>query len=80
MTVNKQKYRELLIFKEFAEVSPLCIDINSIESRDPPEPDIVCLLQNGNYVYFELTELIDRSHMEHVEVMSNIKEAMDKIY
>lgn len=49
--------RELAIFREFVERSPLDIVRDSIESRGPPEPDILCRFSDGESVGFELKEL-----------------------
>lgn len=51
--------REQRAFKLFAEQGPLHIVPSSIESRDPPSPDIVCTLEGGERVAFELVELVD---------------------
>jgi hypothetical protein len=52
--------RELMVFREFAS----CVGIpgECITGRNPPEPDILCMLR-GKPVYFELTLGTD----EHVE-------------
>jgi hypothetical protein len=53
--------KELSVFREFASVAPLDIDIASIESRQPPEPDILCTSKQIGQLAFELVELIDES-------------------
>jgi len=41
-------------------VCPLNVVLTSIENRDPPEPDVVCGIGNGEeQVAFELVEIID---------------------
>ena len=52
-----QKKREKYIFGEFTRVCPL--DIVSFESKNPPEPDILCQLKDGSSLAFELTEAVD---------------------
>ena len=56
---DSQKRSELAIFRVFAEVCPLNVVLTSIENRDPPEPDVVCGIGNGEeQVAFELVEII----------------------
>lgn len=50
---------ERAIFWEFAGACPLPIVPESIESREPPEPDILCSLATGEQIAFELVESID---------------------
>ncbi len=52
--------REMENFQEFAERSErsgLSIVPDSIEKRNPPEPDILCRLSDGESVAFELKEI-----------------------
>src|SRR5438132_1287346 len=57
---DSQKKSELAIFRAFVEICPLDVALASIENRDPPEPDIVCAIGNGEQrVAFELVEIID---------------------
>lgn len=79
MTRPQKSVQELEIFRSFARVSPQEIDISSIENRTPPEPDIRCSTVLGE-VAFELTELIDRAHMERVAMVFNTKTALHNFY
>lgn len=54
---EEQKEIEKHIFGEFTEVCPL--DIVSFESKDPPEPDILCELKNGEMLAFEMGSATD---------------------
>lgn len=54
---EQKKIRESYIFKEYAKICPL--EIVSFDSKDPPEPDIVCELKNGDNLAFELVEAVD---------------------
>jgi hypothetical protein len=58
---DTQKERERRIFREFAGVSPLEINDESIRSGDEEkkEPDILCHLKDGSGLAFELTEAVD---------------------
>ena len=69
-----QRQVERTVFREFAAASPLAIDNDTIENRDPPEPDIVCEIDNHGVVGFELTELIDRGFMARTDLMAKTQE------
>jgi hypothetical protein len=75
-----QAEKERDVFGAFAGVAPLDIDIASIQSRKPPEPDIICCTKGGDLIRFELTELIDRGHMERVAMMGNTTRAIRGYY
>lgn len=59
MNDSKKKRYELQIFSGFAEICPLAIDLATVKQPDPPRPDIVCRLINGENVAFELVEVVD---------------------
>ncbi len=42
---------------------------DSIQKRDPPEPDILCRLDDGNYVAFELVEIC---HPENIALLNGV--------
>src|SRR5882724_188459 len=48
---------EFVIFKGFAQVSGLTVCASSIETREPPQPDIWCMLGNKPY-FFELGRIL----------------------
>jgi len=50
---------ELEVFKLFAEHCSMKITLDSIEKRQPPEPDILCLTDEGTNVFFELVRIVD---------------------
>jgi hypothetical protein len=56
---RSQGEKELKVFAAFAEVAKLRIIPNTIQKRDPPEPDISCELEGEGPVAFELVEVID---------------------
>ncbi len=58
-TEQKKSEAELAAFTEFAQLSGLPIELNSVEKRPPPEPDLRCLVQGEGLVAFELVELCD---------------------
>lgn len=58
-TPNKQKQSERDIFHRFAEATSfLLVDADSIDSRDPPEPDVWCTVSLVPY-YFELASITE---------------------
>jgi len=57
---------EVKVFTEFVEKAEANIDINTIEKRLPPEPDILCRDLDGNYIAFELAELCSQE-MAHLK-------------
>jgi hypothetical protein len=54
-----QRVGERLIFAEFASASGLPVVLDTIESRPPPEPDILCEVKGHGHVAFELGEVVD---------------------
>ena len=57
MNIEKSKgLIELKIFSDFADRRGLPIVPGSAEKREPPEPDILCTLQTGEALAFELAE------------------------
>jgi hypothetical protein len=63
--------KEQTIFRDF--VATLKIDMDSMESREPPEPDIVCQIVGCGKVGFELTELIDQNFKKREVLMYRTK-------
>jgi hypothetical protein len=53
---DEKAARERCVLEEFARKAPLQIDLETIESRRPPEPDTRCSM-DGEPVAFELVEL-----------------------
>ena len=58
-TEQKKSEAELAAFTEFAQLSGLPIELNSVEKRLPPEPDLRCLVRGEGLVAFELVKLFD---------------------
>jgi hypothetical protein len=56
---------ERAVFREFAAATRLAVLPESIESRPPPEPDILCMFEGGLRVAFELVRLVDQD-LAHV--------------
>src|ERR1700691_6075469 len=49
--------RERLVFQAFIKASGLPISPESVESRKPPEPDILCVHEGDGKLAFELVEI-----------------------
>jgi hypothetical protein len=49
--------RELRVFREFIALAGLPIDPTTVENREPPEPDIRCVIDGLGPTGFELVEL-----------------------
>lgn len=52
---------EMTVFREFAEARPLPFNLETVENRKPPEPDILCGLDGGGAVAFELVSAEDET-------------------
>lgn len=72
-TVN-QSDEEMVVFLEFARAAKLEVDLNSVENRRPPEPDIACRVDGRGIVGFELTELIDQDFMARLRLMGRTRQ------
>jgi hypothetical protein len=69
----EQQEDEIRAFIEFARAASPSIDINSIESKDPPQPDILCSDGMTGMRAFELVELIDRIFARDLALCSGTK-------
>ena len=75
MSDNLQKSRrEVSVFQEFAERSGLPIGPNSIEKREPPEPDILCEVTGKGHVAFEIKEMCDEPIAKVVSALRKTKD------
>ena len=61
-----QDEEELEVFRRFAESSDLPIKMQSIQKCKPPEPDILCEIEDVGFVAFELVRLIPSEHAHRV--------------
>lgn len=59
--MDKQSLNELRVFEQFARTCPYSINLQTIEKRNPPEPDIFCRLSDGTAIAFEMVECLDSS-------------------
>jgi hypothetical protein len=67
---------ELAVFREFAQVAPFTIALDTISRGVPPEPDIVCEIPGEGLLGFELTELIDARFMSRLDLMAKTNRAL----
>lgn len=67
---DEKRRRELAIFSIFLKRSSIPIDPNTVETRKPPEPDILCRSENEGLIAFELVELCDPA----IALQFNLKE------
>lgn len=79
-TVLTQAELEKSVFESFSQVAPFIVTQGTIENRNPPEPDIVCTIENRGQVGFELTELIDQSHMERIALMFHTRNYLNNYW
>ena len=66
---NEKAQRERKVFEKFAERSDPSIVRNSIQSRDSPEPDILCEISGVGPVAFELKEICDPTFAESLNYL-----------
>jgi hypothetical protein len=62
--------REIEIFSRFVPASKLPFDLNTIEKRQPPEPDILCTHLDDGAVAFELVEICDPNLAEFMSTVT----------
>ncbi len=77
MPTSDKDRREIEVCKKFAPHFPLPIAMNSIQKRKPAEPDILCCLEDGTKIAFELVEIIDESLARRTFSANNLKCAFD---
>ena len=80
--LNEQDLRELEIFSLFVEACPLAIRSDSIEKRQPCEPDILCETSEGS-VAFEMGQSIDEGFARQVadikKLQTQLKDAFQNL-
>ena len=75
-----QRYEERRMFDLFLEYANLPVIPSSIESRRPPEPDILCRLENGEVIAFELAELSDQDAQRGWNTMMQFRSSLHRIF
>ncbi len=75
-----QPERERRVFRFFAvdaaQYAGLPLIAETMTSRDPPEPDILCEIEGHGSVAFELAEILDQASMK---IMATMMRARDKL-
>src|SRR5688500_5118887 len=56
---DHQQREELMVFNEFGKVCPLPLILDTARIRPEPEPDILCELECGEMLAFELRQCED---------------------
>ena len=67
---------EMNAFKAFVSASKEPIEMSSVESKNPPEPDIACRYLNGGSITFEMVELLDPNFKRTYEIQQGKVQAM----
>jgi hypothetical protein len=75
-----QRYEERRMLDLFLEYADIPVIASSIESRSPPEPDILCRLENGEVVAFELAELSDQNAQRGWNTMMQFRTLLNRIF
>lgn len=79
-TLALQSEREIDAFTRFASVAAIPIDPQSIEKRNPPEPDILCCHLHDGPIAFELVELLDENFAGRLGRQLNSVSALEAFY
>jgi hypothetical protein len=77
---DRHGLRECKIFIRFAEVCGLTVQPDSIEKRNPPEPDILCKIEGGSSVAFEMVELIDSNLAQQTYEQIKFQRLLEEAY
>jgi hypothetical protein len=82
MTSIRQQQEEREVFDRFAQVCCRDIDVQTIEVRSPPEPDILCRVM-GERCAYEMVELVDsdavRRQRRQVDMQSRLLDACESL-
>jgi len=73
---SNQQNDERGIVEKFLQTAEIEIQANSIQSREPPYPDVRCMLDGGKTIAFELTETVDPDVALNQDLSVNVKGEM----
>ncbi|MDH5725822.1 MAG: hypothetical protein OEY60_10160, partial [Nitrospira sp.] len=76
MTKTSQISDEMNAFRAFVSASNEPIEMSSVESKSPPEPDIACKYLDGSSITFEMVELLDPDFKRTYEIQQGKVQAM----
>lgn len=79
-SADMQAHEELRMFEEFLEYAGLPVIPSTIESRSPPQPNILCQLTSGERVAFELGELSDQEFRKGGSTMMQFRELLQRLF
>lgn len=71
---------EVKVFRSFCERSHIGIVPDSIEKRSPPEPDILCRLEDGGTLAFELVEVCHPQNARFFGSTLSVSRAIEETY
>ncbi len=77
---DRHGFREKTIFLDFAKVCGLAIQLDSVEKREPPEPDILCQINQEGAVAFEMVELIDQGLAQQTYESIRLQQLLEDIH
>ena len=81
MSDQQQDADELRIFRLFVEASGLAVNLETIQKRPPPEPDIQCEIRELGCTSFELVEIVDpqlaRAFGNQLRLQSELSDAAE---
>jgi hypothetical protein len=78
MSDPKHKIEELEVFLKFVKIAGLTVDVASI--RQPDFPDIVCQLDNGEALGFELTAITEEEFAAKFARGISLKQSIESFY
>ncbi|HET6889790.1 MAG TPA: hypothetical protein VFH31_01705, partial [Pyrinomonadaceae bacterium] len=78
--MTEQAELERDVFRRFAEIAPMAIALESVQNRMPPEPDILCKLQSGKSVAFELVEVCNPKNAKLLFSAHRIVQAIEDAF
>lgn len=71
---------EMRIFRRFAAICALPLSTESAENRYPPEPDILCKVEGGSAIAFELVQIIDSGLAKRTDAQVDLHEHLENEY
>lgn len=72
--------RERALFRQFCAIAGLRLEGHSVESRNPPEPDILSQVVGYGTIAFELVEVLDRDLAMTHGVRNRVVEELRRAY
>jgi hypothetical protein len=77
---GQQNENEIHAFQVFVAQARLSVVPESIQKRDPPEPDILCRLENGDQLAFELVEISHPTNAKFFGGAPALADLIEKTY